>query len=544
MCKNKRSYFIEKYWKIFDNLMYPHYIESYNFVLFTDLLKFTPTIFQDAGFEKSQEMISNRLKVVEGEFEVIQEAYMNYINSLNIESNFKIKLNELSLSEEDISDFFLKLSPSLTIDILNLVLELKTLEDILRKIQMLKEAFIFELEYFFWEIADDEVRESALEEVKDFDEEINFGEITDNDTFLEDSLNYLWYFLLNFWYKIPDEDLKLLKTFYKDTFKKYNLDFSDISLIDEIEDIRSCETLSQNVPIKKVVSEFKDYIEKLWLDYRINQSENYWNFSVTWSHVNIPKWSKFKQIEEWYWMLRLMKHEIWTHAFTRNNTYNLTWKYLSLPWQIVREEWLAIFNESILFWELDIKQLPSSNYIRILFWQELEWDDFYTHLHALEKLDWATNQIDKRFERYKRYFPKDLDWVMSRDLSYNVWFDFVTEYINKLTSENSMIQYLSLYFIRVSPEDMWISTKYLESYLQVNWIELADNDEILDFLSEKWFLFESFYVDYNLYCIDNKETNEEIRIKNFIKHIKETYHFLPPEFFWIERIKKSLFIEK
>lgn len=114
-------------------------------------------------------------------------------------------------------------------------------------------------------------------------------------------------------------------------------------------------------------------------------------------------------------------------------------------------------------------------------WEELYGKEFLDILKILEKLDKKAKWAEKRVLRYKRFFPMDLPWVLTRDISYSVWKTKIKNFLEKNRNHKSVIPFLSLYTLKVSVSDLWLSTIYLKSYLQKHKISLKDNKDILSF---------------------------------------------------------------
>jgi hypothetical protein len=364
-------------------------------------------------------------------------------------------------------------------------------------------------------------------------EKLAYWKLSSKKEYLIEALSYLKFYISNYLYRLDSIDQKIIIIFYKNTCDKYKININILEKkANSFEEINLWnDNLSKKVSINQLSKNFEDFINYLWVEFKILENPDFINFSVTWTSVNIPTWKKFSELKIWIDMLRLMKHEIWTHVFTRNNTVKMIWEYLTMPYQNEREEWLATYNESLLFWINDKYSIPSYNLIRILMWEELYWKEFLKMLGIIEKLDKKTKWAKKRFYRYKRFFPRDLPWVLSRDISYNIWRIKIWRYLNKHRNTKSIIPFLSLYILRVSMDDLWLSSMYLKSYLQKNKIGLNKNKDILRFLKNKWFLFESFYVDALLYITKNNLVNLSWYQDKFISHLKDKYYFLPDDFF-------------
>lgn len=333
--------------------MFSRYVNNLNITLFDDFLWIKEEELKNIWFYNSIKLIEEKIVILEQEFTTIFKLYKEVIeDSKIIQDWLKNNLINFKLDKKDLIKYLKEFKATKRIEILNLVIELKTLKDIKNKLKLIKFSFIFELEkYFLVNHSDEQLRLKNLIELHKINKKLAYWKLSSNQEYLIEALAYLQFYISNYFDRLNTEEQKLIMNFYKNTCKKYKVNIAFLKEKSKnFEGIKLENSyLSKKVSIKQLSENFEDFIKYLWVGFKVLEDPDFSNFSVSWSTVNIPTWKNFSHLKIWSDMLRLMKHEIWTHVFTRNNTLKILWKYTSMPYQNEREEGLAVYNESLLF---------------------------------------------------------------------------------------------------------------------------------------------------------------------------------------------------
>lgn len=217
-------------------------------------------------------------------------------------------------------------------------------------------------------------------------------------------------------------------------FKKY---------IDKIISKTKVQNIIKNIKSNNKINNKKDYLnKKISRDQYISIFEkvfNIYNISKTikvdtvWSISDSNKCLYIPENEDYKYLsleriLRLIKHEIESHNLVEKNNKKILWNFKSAKY-LFKEEWLAMFNEHILFDQkydnIDIYE----NMILILVGELFPWKELLSFLKIYYKLTQKNINPYTRFLRMKRNYWINNTWVQHKDLSYYRWTTKTINYI-------------------------------------------------------------------------------------------------------------------
>lgn len=493
--------------------------DNYNTAIFWSLLLIQKHKIIDLWIEKSIPYISKKLKI---QFWFLTSLYSLYISK----SEFSKEINYIK-NGWNIND--LDLSFDQKINLINKLFLVFSLNDVIDRFLIVKEWYINELEKFFKKkIWTKQERELRKEKIEIFDSSYHLN-VLENNKFIFYALVYLKsLFSLDKFNKLKIKEKEFLENFYKVSLDKFKI--SDLEVDDYLLSLSKkssiADVLSKKIDIKKASLWFKEFIDILWLDIDVLTSPDYANFSANFEYIKVPTWESFSTFSL-YDFVNLCVHEIETHNYCFKNTLRVSWAKFSMPDNSLRDEWLAKYNEKLLFWTSKDTILPWHNILRLFAWEEFSGFSYFKFLELVQELDWNAPWTRLRFLRYKKFYSFDLPWTLWKDLAYDIGLDWVRWYFDSIKSEKSIIAYLSLWFLRVSPDYIDLSKAYLEALLEKNWVNKNSNIEILDFFKKSKLYYRWFYVDYILYMLENEEYNEI----DFRKKLKKSFDFLPDDAF-------------
>lgn len=128
-------------------------------------------------------------------------------------------------------------------------------------------------------------------------------------------------------------------------------------------------------------------------------------------------------------VLQLIQHEIETHYIIQDNNEKLLWNF---RWwnNLLREEWVAMVSEWLLFWKELTDFWVSKRFPMIFAWEMLCWEEYLDFVKLLCKMNWESN-IEWIYLRRKRNYPLNYRWVQHKDTTYSRWIQKVIEYIRE-----------------------------------------------------------------------------------------------------------------
>lgn len=509
----------------YDQLTNTYYDEdNYNISVFWVLLKLEKEKLQNMWISESIKVVGKRLSILMWYINFLRDRYIERLSftdaTINSLKKYARKWDKKYLRLEYLSQEERQKA-------VEAVFTIWPLTEIIDQIMMIKYGYINELEKLFKEkIWDKKERMIRQEQIQKFDVNYHFWYILDKKTFSYRSLLYFYSCLKkeNFNY-LQDEEKDFLKKLFRKILKKHGIEKNKIKKdYEKIEKISHNKVLDKKLDIKDAIELFKEFISISGLEIEVSDSPDYSNFAANFSQLKVPTWNSFSHISI-YEFLILCAHEIETHNYCFHNTLKLTWEKITLPFNNIRDEWLAKANELLLFKRFKSKIEPNHNLLRLFIWKEIRWKNYLYFLKVLEKIDLNAKWLNKRFLRYKKFYSFDLQWTFSKDICYDTWTNWAKKYLDKLKKERSIIPYLSLELLRVWHNSLDLSEIYLTNILEKNNIDTKNNKEVIKFFKKQWYVFRWFYSDYILYNLVNKKYVEE----EFLKTMKKDYYFLPSD---------------
>jgi hypothetical protein len=192
-------------------------------------------------------------------------------------------------------------------------------------------------------------------------------------------------------------------------------------------------------------------------------------------------------------LLELIDHEICVHLIRWENTHRTL--QTALEWYLKIEEWVAIFHEKNVFWEVDFEITPHHIYLYLA--EKFIWNDLKMALHiymTLENSSWwgvTQKQVENRFLRIKSFSSFSHFGWNKKDLVYSRWLKQVID-LQKNWNYNDFEK--KFYFWKMSSKDF--------SYFQTSTL-------YREFLSQKIIqpdFFWKLYFDYKILQKDIPET--------------------------------------
>lgn len=262
--------------------------------------------------------------------------------------------------------------------------------------------------------------------------------------------------------------------------------------------------------IKIPRSEYKKMFDLFFELAEVPQRSEIWNYSsfYDWDKVYwIPNNEKYKEktLSE---LINLFFHET-THYI--NAKISKDRKLPKLPWDMIKEEWLAMVWSELVMW----KKLEDISYIirsfpDVIMFQLLNWKDFKRFITINKpELD-----INSKFNRWKRWYSKKYGWAFNKDASYPIWMYEVLEYLKSKKPLENLYSW-KVWFDKVDsweyiPEDFWnkflyplIMSEFIIFYLKnregnkVDWIKNNFNIDFIKRLKDKYSDFEHYFDLFN-----------------------------------------------
>ncbi len=244
----------------------------------------------------------------------------------------------------------------------------------------------------------------------------------------------------NFFYQLIWKNLKEVKTKKPQKIKIHNE-----------------EILKKNLDIETIKKIFDIVFEIYWIKENITITKDK-DFIDFWESWNFLPANKYYDVER---VLRLISHEIETHTLRkRNNIFGISSKK-----SILREEWLAIFNE-----EMTVTNNPKKKNVLLInfvtvFASEIFWEKKLKKFLKIYKkmLEQSTEDkdINKIITRRKRYNFQHLPGVNRKDTVYHRGYHKV---LNFLSEQENKKQFYQLFESKITPYEIKILEEIPESY--------------------------------------------------------------------------------
>jgi len=275
-----------------------------------------------------------------------------------------------------------------------------------------------------------EERHAHIWAIEEKEEEIFWKKLSDLPNYASSTVTYITEVFGKNKSQLSHDETHFMEWIIKDLKSKYpqtwdvinNSGYEELLLEDPLDDYSSEEIFQRKIPREKYVEIFKLAIDVLWLDYKVVVWD-YPNFSVQWWEIWEPWELRVPQSWENYDTLKVKRiiamvaHELERHAIGNVNNKSLLWnmKSLSYLWQ---EEWVAHVMEHLAI-GYNLDEIPLNRYMpRMLIWELYSWDDFKKFLHILNKLEWENLDVEKFFQRFKRWKDFSLPWVNPKEKLY------------------------------------------------------------------------------------------------------------------------------
>jgi len=484
---------IENIWNEITNLREA----TYTYIDLWDWLYFNETFFSDFLWEENTKdsVNLNKKNNISWFWINLKEKVENKINHfLNKIESLKVKINAWNFENKS--------------DILSAV------EVFVYALNFTKTAIDFELEKaWLINLSEDETL-NLTEEQNINDEKLFWKKISENTEYLKDSYFHLYKrFFINE-NNYSEEEKKEMKWFLKIIEDKVEILWWEINL-DELKlDKKELNEYQQEFEkLKKINIKREDYKEMFGLFFElmdVPQRSEIWNYSsfYDWDKVYwIPNNDNY--IEKHLWeLIDLLFHEP-THYI--NAKVSKDKKLPKLPWDMLKEEWLAMMWSELIMWKkLDNMNYMFDNFPDVIMSQLLNWNDFRNFL-ILNKPELDLNSS---YNRKKRWFSKNAKWAFNKDASYSIGMYKILEYLKNWKPLQNLYSW-KVWFDKVDsweyiPDDFW--NKFLYPLIMSEFIifyslnrknyknDRKTNSFNLDFikrLKDKYSDFEQYFDSFN-----------------------------------------------
>ena len=398
-----------------------------------------------------------------------------------------------------------------------------------------KTAIDFELEKAWLLSLSEEDAEELTKEQNINDEKLFWKKASENPTYLKDNYYFLYKkFFINKNNYTEEEKieiewfLKIIENKIIDLWEKIDLNEIKQDEKDLNEYQKEFQELSK-IKIKR--EDYKEMFDLFFELMEVPQRSEVWNFSsfYDWDKVYwIPNNDKYKEksLSE---LIDLFFHEA-THYI--NAKVSKDKKLPKLPWDMIKEEWLAmIWSELIMWKKLEDIDYISKSFPDVIMSHLLDWEELKKFL----KLNRPELDINSTLNRRNRWYSKNEVWAFNKDVSYPMWMYEVLEYLKSWKPLENLYSW-KVWFDKVEsweylPENFWnkflyplIMSEFFIFYLKNksknknDWISNNFNLDFIKRLKDKYSDFEHYFDLFNeAEIFSHSQKKKLFKIINYIK---------------------------
>ncbi len=316
----------------------------------------------------------------------------------------------------------------------------------------LKKAVFIEAEKWGYQLSTNK-KKLLLSQIKRLQTILYWPEISENPNEVNAIINSLDSLLEKNWDKLSTQDRKVFETFL-DKFRKWEkTEHKSENKSEKIENpiFEKEIPLTQAKPILEKILKITG-IDSIWKEVKISASASNFSASLWAKAIIMPEKVGSVTIKR---LLELIDHEISTHAYRWYNKSKTVSE--SSPNYLEVEEWMAVFNEKLVSWNLEQTNIqPTIHHITTFIWEKYDFQDSLNLYRIYFLLIWenaekANKLAYSRALRVKRFYPFDNTWANRKDVAYWRW---LKDTFARANWENFEQFFKDFYFAKFDKNDM------------------------------------------------------------------------------------------